>query len=192
MKRKIVNQEFFQGNAEVVAQKLLGKIICRKIGKKVIKAIITETEAYLGERDLASHARFGKTKRNSVMYGPAGHWYVYFVYGMHWLLNVVTGPGGNPAAVLFRAAIMPARNLSVKGPAVLTKKFKIDGKLNGRGASKRTGLWMEDWGIKAKKIVRSKRIGVDYAGKWADKKLRFNWYPKEYIIKQWQKEKWSK
>jgi DNA-3-methyladenine glycosylase len=138
--------------------------------------MITETEAYLGERDMASHARFGKTKRNHIMFESGGVWYVYFIYGMHWLLNVVTGDKGSPSAVLIREGIILGKNpKKLNGPARITNVLKIGVKISGKPSDKKTGLWLEDGGIKVKKLDIKKlpRVGVNYAGKWAHKRLRF-------------------
>lgn len=135
--------------------------------------MITETEAYGGEKDLASHARFGRTTRNAPMYKSGGRWYVYFTYGMHWLLNVISGQEGKPGGVLIRGVE------GIKGPARVTKFFKIDKKFNDTPASLKTGLWIEarpDSAIKNVKckIKNSPRIGVEYAGPvWSKKKWRF-------------------
>ena len=131
--------------------------------------MITETEAYVGPEDKASHAHRGKTSRNAPMFGPAGRWYVYFTYGMHWMLNIVTGRKDYPAAVLIRGVE------GISGPGRVTKKLKIDKRFNNKSASQRVGLWIEDHEIKIKKskIKRLPRVGVDYAGKWAKKPLRF-------------------
>jgi DNA-3-methyladenine glycosylase len=146
--------------------------------------MITEVEAYDGPEDRASHASRGFTPRTKVMFGGAGRFYVYFTYGMHWMLNVVTGPKGYPAAVLIRAGI-PARELGVKnyelsaleikGPARLTKYLHIGKGLNGKRAERKTGLWFEDQGIQIQKknIITGPRVGVDYAGAWAGKKYNF-------------------
>ena len=130
---------------------------------------ITEVEAYDGLRDQASHASCGQTPRNSPMFGEAGRWYVYFTYGMHWMLNVVTGPKGYPAAVLIRGA------KEVIGPARLTKYLRIDSRFNNKPAVPETGLWLEKGKeIPHKRIRRTPRIGVAYAGKrWAEKPYRF-------------------
>ncbi len=154
----------------MVARDLLGKFLVRRIGKRETVLMITEVEAYDGLKDKASHAHRGKTKRNVLMFGEAGHWYVYFTYGMHWMLNVVTGEEGYPAAVLIRSAG------GIKGPARLTKRLKIARSLNGKSANKKSGLWIEDRGFKIKnsKIKRTKRIGVAYSGRyWANRKYRF-------------------
>src|SRR4029079_3799991 len=121
--------------------------------------IITETEAYVGPQDLASHASKGRTKRNEAMFGPPGTFYVYFLYGLHWMLNVVTGPVDYPAAVLIRGVE------GIVGPARLTKALGINGDLNGKMAGRETGVWFgEGPRPMRKQIIRSARIGVDYAG----------------------------
>ncbi len=136
--------------------------------------MITEVEAYDGPRDKASHASRGRTKRNAAMFGPAGHWYIYFTYGMHWMLNIVTGATGYPAAVLIRGVD------GVNGPARVTKFFgiatSVAKRMNGKPANRRTGLWIENRGVRvdARNIRRLPRVGVGYAGRvWASKKLRF-------------------
>lgn len=148
---------------------MLGKyLVCRVRGKTTAYKIV-ETEAYVGPHDKASHAHRGKTKRNEVMFGEAGHWYVYFVYGMHNMLNIVTGPKGYPAAVLIRGVE------GAIGPGRLTKKLGVTRALNGKAASKKSGLWIEDRGKKVnpRHIKRTPRIGVPYAKDWAKKPLRF-------------------
>ncbi|MDD5041696.1 MAG: DNA-3-methyladenine glycosylase [Candidatus Peribacteraceae bacterium] len=160
---------FFDRPALTVARDLLGKALIRQVGKKMICGVITETEAYDGPQDKACHAYRGKTNRNAVMFGPAGQWYVYFVYGMHWMLNIVTGSKDYPAAVLIRGVG------EWDGPAKLTKALMIDGRLNGKTAVKKSGLWMEDRGVQipAKAVRQTPRIGVAYAEEWARKPYRF-------------------
>ncbi len=167
----------------MVARGLLGKYLCRRYRGKIIRAMITEVEAYDGPADRACHASRGVTPRNKVMFGPAGHWYVYFTYGMHWMLNAVTGKEGYPAAVLIRgvAANTDERGFEngftrINGPARVTKFFKIDKKFNSKSAGRRSGLWLEDKGVEIKnsQIKRSPRIGVNYAGPvWSKKLYRF-------------------
>lgn len=174
MGKSILSKKFFLDKANTVAPKLLGKTLVRKVGSRTLYLIIIETEAYLGSHDLASHARFGKTKRNYVMFKDGGHWYVYFVYGMHWLLNIVTGKIGSPSAVLIRGGILLSKNSRwIDGPGKITKVLKINGSLTGRPSLKKSGLWIEDWGIRIERIKKSPRIGVGYSGKWAKKLLRF-------------------
>ena len=165
---KVLPKKFFERTAVTVARGLLGKYLCRRYRGKVTRVMITETEAYDGFKDKASHAHRGETPRNKVMFGSAGHWYVYLTYGMHWMLNIVTGKEEYPAAVLLRGIE------GADGPARLTKFMKIDKKFNGKLASRKTGLWIEDGEVKDFKIKKSKRIGVDYAGPvWSNRHYRF-------------------
>ncbi|OGY68200.1 MAG: hypothetical protein A3H63_00050 [Candidatus Harrisonbacteria bacterium RIFCSPLOWO2_02_FULL_45_10c] len=102
------------------------------------------------------------------MFGEAGHWYVYFTYGMHWLLNIVTGPKEYPAAILIRGVA------GINGPARLTKALHINKKFDGKKADKKSGLWVEKRGVAKLKIKKGPRIGVDYAGPiWSKKNFRF-------------------
>jgi DNA-3-methyladenine glycosylase len=132
--------------------------------------VITEVEAYDRERDLACHASKGRTKRTEVMYQPGGRWYVYLCYGVHEMLNLVTGPAGYPAAVLIRGLE------SMEGPGRLTKRLGIGRSLNGAVAMRATGLHLEDDGpvLPRRQIKSGPRIGVTYAGPvWAAKPWRF-------------------
>lgn len=153
----------------MVARDLLGKFLVRKIRGKEIALMITETEAYEGQNDLASHASRGKTARNAPMWGEAGQFYIYLVYGMHEMLNVVTGKHNYPAAVLVRGVE------ECGGPGRVTKAFKVTRILNGKRAALPTGLWFEDRGVRIapRRIKRSPRVGVAYAGAWAAKPYRF-------------------
>lgn len=175
MNYKRIPQSFFLRPTLSVAEDLVGKLLVLKKGKEIKVARILETEAYIGEKDLACHARFGKTARNWVMYERGGVWYVYFVYGMHWLLNIITGPKNFPAGVMIRSAeplegFWPGKKLS--GPALLTKAFDITQKFNGvrHGGE----LFFAFDGGEVNFLVRRKtRVGVAYAGKYAKKKWRF-------------------
>jgi len=161
---------FFARPAALVARDLLGKALIRKQGRWQATYIVTETEAYEGPHDLASHSARGRTARTEVMFGPAGRFYVYRIYGLHWMLNIVTGEVDEAAAVLIRGVEQ------INGPGRVAADLRIDGSLNGRKATKPTGLWFEDVGCSPAKsrIRRTPRIGVDYAGPiWAAKKLRF-------------------
>lgn len=166
----ILQDDFFNRDALIVAKELLGKYLVRKADGKETALMITEVEAYDGFEDKASHAHRGKTKRNEVMFGPPGYFYVYLVYGMHWMLNVTTGKKDYPAAVLIRGVE------GFDGPAKLTKFLKIDKKLNDKKADLKAGLWFEDKGVKIKEkdIKKTSRIGVSYAGPiWSKKHYRF-------------------
>ena len=158
-------REFYEQKTLVVARKLLGKFLVHQ----GIVAMITETEAYIGQKDLACHASKGKTKRTEIMFGPAGHAYIYLIYGMYYCLNVVTEREGFPAAVLIRGV------QNVIGPGRLTRHFKIDKSLNGEDMTKSKKLCIEDRGVepRPRQIFRTARIGVDYAGKYKDKLWRF-------------------
>jgi len=178
--KKILTKRFFDRPTLTVARELLGKYVVREYRGKRRAVVITEVEAYDGPLDRASHASHGSTSRNKVMFGEAGIFYVYFTYGMHWMLNVVTGPQGYPAAVLIRGGCYEnpknKESVSLKGPALLTRHFKINGVQNGKPATKATGLWFEDRGIAVRRsqIIAGKRIGVDYAGKiWRNKPYHF-------------------
>lgn len=169
-RKQILPQSFFARPALTVARELLGKYLVRRENGRETAIRITETEAYVGPEDLACHASKGLTRRTATMFGPPGHWYVYFTYGMHWMLNVVTDKEGYPAAVLIRGAA------GAPGPARLTKTLAIRGTLNGAPAERRSGLWVEDRGehISKSKIHVAPRVGVHYAGPvWAAKPYRF-------------------
>src|SRR3989338_10263905 len=117
---RILEPYFYNRPTLIVAQDLLGKFLVRKIGNKEITSMIIEVEAYDGFKDKASHASKGRTLRNEVMFGEAGRWYVYLIYGMYWMLNIVTGPKDYPAAILIRGVV------DASGPGRLTKFFKIN------------------------------------------------------------------
>ncbi len=176
----ILKKYFYNRPTKTVALDLLGKILCRKMGNEIIKGKIVEVEAYLGAKDLACHTSKGKTQRNKIMFGPAGRAYVYFVYGMHYCFNVVTEKEGSSCAVLIRALepiICPldkgGRGV-LNGPAKLCREFQIDKSLNGHDLTLGKKLWVEgDEKIKPGQIKKSARVGVDYAGIWKDKLLRF-------------------
>lgn len=177
---KILGKDFFSRKTDTVAKELLGKFLVRSIGDKTISGMITETEAYDGPHDLASHASKGMTKRTETMFGHPGHFYVYLVYGMHEMLNVVTREHGYPAAVLIRGVL--SDNKHYNGPGKVTKFLQINRSLNGKIATQETGLWFEDRNLQPKKVFKSARIGVPYAGPiWSTKKLRF--YATEFVDK---------
>lgn len=166
----VLDKKFFNRVSIQVAQELLGKyLVCHFRGKE-ISAEINEVEVYDGFKDKASHASRGKTPRNAPMFGPAGRWYVYFVYGNHWMLNIVTGPNNYPAAILIRGAG------EWRGPGKLTHAMHIDKRFNSLPATRKAGLWIEDRGVKIpnSKIKKTARIGVNYAGPfWSRRRWRF-------------------
>ncbi len=144
----VLNSDFFARDAETVARDLVGKLLVRERAGIVTRIAITETEAYLGSHDLASHAARGRTARTEVMFGSSGLFYVYLVYGLHWMLNVVAGAVGDPAAVLIRGAG------PYKGPGQLTRGLDITRDLDGMVAQRSSGLWLED-------VVHDKPLGLD-------------------------------
>ncbi len=171
------------------ARGLLGQRLVRVVDGQRVSGLILETEAYDGESDQACHARSGRTERNAMMYGAAGHAYVYFTYGMHWMLNCVCGPVGYPAAVLLRA-ILPlegldfiaarrsgiAEKLWCDGPAKLTKALSIDKDQNGADlCSPKDEIFIEKGPeIPEKDVQRTPRIGIQYAGEpWLSQPWRF-------------------
>ena len=139
-----------------VARELVGKILVHRVDGVEHRLRITETEAYCGEQDTACHAHKGRTKRTEVMYMEAGTIYIYLCYGVHWLLNIVTGEPDHPEAVLIRAC-----EGKMNGPGKLTKALKITGQLN-RGSILGDELWIEDDGFTCP-VVTDTRVGIGYA-----------------------------
>ena len=186
---------FYEQKTIDVAKQLLGKYLVRKHPEGKTIGRIVETEAYIGPQDLACHASRGRTARTEVMFGPAGHAYVYFIYGFYNMLNLVTEATNYPAAVLIRAVepmdgieLMKTRrqngslrNLS-SGPGKLCKAFAVDRTLNGADLSGNV-LYVEDRSEPAAKIRATPRIGVDYAGKWKSKPYRFLIRGSEFVSK---------
>ena len=192
----VLARAFYEQEVTLVARQLLGKRLLRRVQGQLLAGIILETEAYRGEEDLACHARSGRTPRTAVMYGPAGHAYVYFTYGMHWCLNAVTGAEGFPAAVLLRA-VWPVEGLDeiaqrrgrfprtqwCNGPAKLCQAFAIDGALNTSDlCTEENGLWIEDGpAVAEERISVGPRIGIQSVPEpWRSQPWRF-WarYPEE-------------
>jgi DNA-3-methyladenine glycosylase len=163
--RRILKPDFFNRTADIVAPELLGKYL--GCGSRTL--MITEAEAYDGFEDAASHAARGRTRRNEVMFGSPGHWYVYFIYGMYEMLNIVTGADGYPSAVLIRGVD------GIDGPGRLTRELGITRTLNAQPARTESGLWIEDRGlvVAPADIIATPRIGVSYAGEWASREWRF-------------------
>jgi DNA-3-methyladenine glycosylase len=165
---------FFNRPALGVAKELLGCHLVRKTKDGIERFMITETEAYVGPHDLASHSSKGRTKRTEVMYQRAGTIYVYLIYGMHNMLNIVTGEKDYPAAVLIRA-VENKDGHAVTGPGKVAKHLHIDRMINNTLLGNQSNLWVEFPSTITKlKITSTPRIGVSYAGPiWAEKKYRF-------------------
>lgn len=168
-----LSRRFFARPCRDVARALIGKrLVCGSLS-----GVIVETEAYLGPVDGASHARFGKTKRNAPMFGPPGHAYVYLCYGMYDLFNIVTGRNGDAQAVLIRALELDDDESHVaRGPGKLTRALGISRSDNGTDLVTSGRIHVTTARRPPVEKVRSSpRIGIDYAGDWADKPLRYYW-----------------
>ena len=147
-------------DAVTMAKALLGKILCRRLDDgNVVRVRIVETEAYFGEEDTACHAHKGRTPRTDVMYAPGGCAYVYLCYGMHSMLNIVTGPAEHPEAVLIRGVE------GASGPGRVTKALQITRELNRENLVKSRRLWIEADCSEAPRFTATPRIGIGYASK---------------------------
>lgn len=175
---------FYNRDTVAVAQELLGKYLVHvargveRIGR------IVETEAYLGPHDLAAHSARGLTARTKVMFGPPGHAYVYLIYGMYWCMNVVTQPQGHASAVLLRG-LEPVKNVEGRsqGPGLLCRGMHIDKGMNGQDLLGDELYIARGSEREAFAIVRRPRVGVDYAGHWARRLLRFYIKGNAYVSK---------
>jgi DNA-3-methyladenine glycosylase len=171
MPRPIKAKAYSSRETVALAHGLVGKLlVAAHADGEVQRRRILEVEAYDGPSDLACHASRGRTARTEVLFGPPGHWYVYLCYGIHEMLNLVTGPTGYPAAILIRSVE------GLVGPGRLTRGLGIDRRFNRLPAAPATGLWLEDDGTVPPQIEATPRIGIDYAGpEWAAKPWRFVW-----------------
>lgn len=150
--------EFFRRDVLEVAPDLVGKVLVRRLDDGTeLRERIAETEAYRGEEDKGCHAAKGRTPRTELLYGKSGVIYVYLCYGMHWLMNVITGESGQPQGVLLRAGEIH------DGPAKLTKSMQVDGSFNGADIWNSENIWIEDDGYRPE-IKTAPRVGIDYAG----------------------------
>jgi DNA-3-methyladenine glycosylase len=171
-------RSFYARPTTTVARELLGKLLVRTgPGGDVVVSRLVEVEAYLGERDAASHARRGPTPRAAIMFGPPGFLYVYLVYGMHHCMNFVTEADGVAGAVLIRAAepvagLTPAGH-PLRGPGKLCAALAVTLRDKGLDLTREGELFVADDGAPAPRAVATARIGVAYAGAWAARKLRF-------------------
>lgn len=165
---------FYDRDAITVAIALLGKELVHRSGGITRIGRIVETEAYLGPFDLAAHSARGRTARTDVMFGPPGHAYVYLIYGIYHCMNVVVEAEGQAAAVLLRA-LEPVQNIEgrTQGPGLLCRAMHINRAHNGVDLLSDTLFVRDDGDAESVKIVKRPRIGVDYAGHWARRLLRF-------------------
>jgi len=162
-----LSRSFFRNDVLHVAPQLLGKHIVINNRNYPERYLITETEAYRGEEDLACHASKGRTKRNEIMYATGGHVYVYLIYGMYWMLNFVASEVNVPQAVLVRSIE------GYNGPGRLTRKLGIDGSFYGEDLVFSNRIWIEDNHFKGS-FISLPRIGIDYAGDfWKSRPWRF-------------------
>jgi len=187
--KMILPQSFYNRPTLIVARELLGAKLIRILDGQKLTGIISETEAYIGEEDLACHAKAGLTKRTAPMYGEAGHAYVYFTYGNHWTLNAVTEQEGFPAAVLIRA-IQPIEGIEIMmkrrqgrdtlGPGKLTQAMGITNNENHiLLTNKRSGLWIEAGNyVSDKNVKTSPRVGLNKTPEpWLSMPWRFLFQP---------------
>jgi len=165
---KKLGSEFYCQDAIIVAEKLLGKILVRSGDDGTeTRYRITETEAYLGDEDKACHASKGRTRRTEIMYSEGGKVYVYLIYGMYWMLNVVTGPATHPQAVLIRGID------NITGSGKVGRELKMDKSFYGEDLLSSKRIWLED-APEISNFKTAARVGIDYAGEeWRDKPWRF-------------------
>lgn len=186
---RVLPRRFYDRSAEQVARELLGQWLVRRVGSVRKVGCVVETEAYLGTHDRASHSSKGRTARNEVMFGPPGHAYVYLIYGMHHCVNAVTGAEGEGAAVLIRA-VEPLWGIegNTRGPGRLCRVLEIDKALNGLDLTDRASPLIlaspEKEQATEFEIDTGPRIGVDYAGEWAQRHLRFQIRGNPYVSRK--------
>jgi len=161
-----ITREFFTRDVLTVAPELLGKILVCKVNDTFYRYRITETEAYRGFEDLACHACKGRTARTEAMYHTGGVMYVYLIYGMYWMMNIVTGSENDPQAVLIRGFD------GLYGPGRITRKLQIDRSFYDEDLIFSPRIWLEDDGFRPA-FQTGTRIGINYAGEWKDKPWRF-------------------
>jgi DNA-3-methyladenine glycosylase len=166
---------FFNRPADQLAAALLGVVMERRFDDgRVLRARLVETEAYLGPRDLAAHSSKGRTNRTDVMFGPPGRAYVYFIYGMYQMFNIVAGPEGSAHAVLVRGAEpLDGWNADLTGPGKLARAFGITAADNRKELTGSSDILFYADPTHQPRIIRTKRIGVDYARHWQHRLLRY-------------------
>lgn len=167
-------REFYDRDTVTVAGELLGKYLVNVTRGVERVGRIVEVEAYLGPHDLAAHSSRGLTERTRAMFGPPGHAYVYMIYGMYHCMNVVTELEGHASAVLLRA-VEPVKNIEgrTQGPGRLCKSMGIDRRLNTHDLTSGDFFIAGSMETEPFRIVKRPRVGVDYAGQWAKRLLRF-------------------
>jgi DNA-3-methyladenine glycosylase len=167
-------RSFYRRDTTLVARELLGCYLVHVVGGVERVGKIVEVEAYLGIHDLAAHSSKGLTPRTRVLFGAPGYAYVYLIYGVYWCLNVVTEPEGHACAVLLRA-LEPVQNVAgrTRGPGLLCRALQIDKELNGHDLVSEDFFIAAIQGGETPEIVAGPRVGVDYAGAWAEMPLRF-------------------
>ncbi|MEX0649724.1 MAG: DNA-3-methyladenine glycosylase [Candidatus Andersenbacteria bacterium] len=189
--KNVLQRSFYDRDTHDAAKNLLGKVLVRRYGKQLVSGRISEVEAYVGEDDLACHASKGRTARTDIMFGKAGHAYIYLIYGMYHCFNVVTEQEHFPAAVLIRSvepldgvSVMQQRrgthqlNNLTTGPGKLCRALSITKKLNGVDVTESNEIYIVDDGfvVHPNHIATSKRIGVEYARHCTE-------YPWRYYLK---------
>lgn len=194
----VLEPNWFTRPTCVVAADLVGKVVCRKLidsdgSEKVLRMRISETEAYIGQDDPACHSHAGsRTARTEIMYEQGGVFYVYLTYGVHHMLNLISGPLESPESVLIRAGFLTddsdrlieeqflstnkqlTHPTQLAGPGKLTKRLQIDRALNGKSISVESAVWLEDDGCQPPVSLRP-RIGIDYASDAKNWLLRYIW-----------------
>jgi len=184
-------RSFYSRPAITVARELIGKILVRRVGTREVRARIVETEAYVGEHDLACHAAKGRTARTEVMFGMGGHAYVYLIYGIHHMLNVVCSVEGDAQAVLIRAAEpLGEWRVNLTGPGNLARGFQIsrsDNRLDLTGDA----LFIINGCTPPPRVARTQRVGVDFSGHWKNRLLRFL-DPDSPAVSHWKKSRPTK
>jgi DNA-3-methyladenine glycosylase len=162
-----LDKDFYSRGVLDVAPELIGKSLVVFQNKLQKRFLITEVEAYRGEQDLACHASKGRTPRTEIMYQDGGHVYVYLIYGMYWMLNIVTGRLNEPEAILIRGIA------GFTGPGRLTRQLNLDGSYYGENLCRSERIWLEDDGLNPS-YTCSPRIGIGYAGEpWVSMPWRF-------------------
>jgi DNA-3-methyladenine glycosylase len=174
-RRAALPRSFYARPAAELSPALIGTVLVHRTNDRLLRARIVETEAYIGTHDLAAHSSKGRTRRTEIMFGPAGYAYVYFIYGMHEMFNIVASGAGDGQAVLIRAAEpLNEWDANLSGPGRLARAMQITRADNGIDLTgDKLFLMHGDSSDPKPRIVRTARVGVDYAGEWKHALLRF-------------------